>query len=366
MNTIPMKGRAPFSVVAALFVAFTLATQSTFGQKNAVPFPRDQIALQLGAMQMGYVTGGTNDPFFPTNPQEFANALVQGRIALARTNGWGTNNVAGANLASSNSAVGGGFQNTASGLYATVAGGAQNTASGFISAVGGGRDHTANGEYATVGGGRSNTASSWAVVSGGWLNSATGNLAAIGGGYFNNASGEYTTVPGGIRGKATNEGSFVWSSDWTEDTISFGNYTFTVRAEGGVRFYTANGTGTGVSVAAGTGSWTSLSDRDAKANFQKVNATEVLAKVAAMPVMTWNYKTQDESIRHIGPTAQDFRAAFGVGESDTGISTIDADGVALAAIKGLVEELKKRDQTIEELQSELRAIREQLSNLPPQ
>jgi hypothetical protein len=106
-----------------------------------------------------------------------------------------------------------------------------------------------------------------------------------------------------------------------------------------------------------------------------VNAADVLAKVAAMPVMTWNYKTQNESIRHIGPTAQDFRAAFGVGESDTGITTVDADGVALAAIKGLVEELKERDRKIAELEMrsaevddlkvKLQAVEERLNALPP-
>jgi hypothetical protein len=103
----------------------------------------------------------------------------------------------------------------------------------------------------------------------------------------------------------------------------------------------------------------------------------VLAKVAAMPVMTWNYRTQDESIRHIGPTAQDFRAAFGLGENNKTISTIDPSGVALAAIQGLVEEIKLRDEKIakleagrraeiDELKAELRALREEVrSNLPP-
>jgi hypothetical protein len=36
----------------------------------------------------------------------------------------------------------------------------------------------------------------------------------------------------------------------------------------------------------------------------------------------------------MGPTAQDFRAAFGLGPNDTTISVVDADGVALAAIQG--------------------------------
>jgi hypothetical protein len=43
--------------------------------------------------------------------------------------------------------------------------------------------------------------------------------------------------------------------------------------------------------------------------------------------------------------AQDFQAAFALGESNTSIATVDADGVALAAIQGLydlVQEQKER------------------------
>ena len=58
------------------------------------------------------------------------------------------------------------------------------------------------------------------------------------------------------------------------------------------------------------------------------------------PIATWNLKGQGASIRHMGPMAQDFRAAFGLGETELGISTIDADGVALAAIQGLNAKLE--------------------------
>ena len=244
--------------------------------------------------------------------------------------------------------------------------------------MGGGLQNAADAYSATIGGGVNNTASgSYAVVGGGETNTASGSRATIGGGSQNTATGSYATVPGGVRSFATNFGAFVWSGDVFEDTGSFGNNTFTVRAEGGARFYTANGTATGVNLSAGSGAWNNLSDREAKANFRKVDATAVLAKVAAMPVMTWNYRTQDESIRHIGPTAQDFRAAFGLGENDKTISTIDPSGVALAAIQGLVEEIKLRDEKIakleagrraeiDELKAELRALREEVrSNLPP-
>jgi hypothetical protein len=83
----------------------------------------------------------------------------------------------------------------------------------------------------------------------------------------------------------------------------------------------------------------------------------VLRKLAAIPVSTWNYKTQDTSIRHIGPMAQDFAAAFGVGEDDLHITTIDADGVSLAAIQGLYQIVQDKDQRIAQLESEVAQLK---------
>jgi hypothetical protein len=53
-----------------------------------------------------------------------------------------------------------------------------------------------------------------------------------------------------------------------------------------------------------------------------------------LPVSSWQYKTE-RGVRHVGPMAQDFYAAFGVGTDDRHITSIDEDGVALAAIKAL-------------------------------
>ena len=66
----------------------------------------------------------------------------------------------------------------------------------------------------------------------------------------------------------------------------------------------------------------SVSDRNAKENFQPVDPRAVLDKVAALPLSEWNYK-QDTSTRHIGPMAQDFYAAFHVGPDDKHITTVD-------------------------------------------
>ena len=99
----------------------------------------------------------------------------------------------------------------------------------------------------------------------------------------------------------------------------------------------------GVTMAANGGSWSSLSDRNVKTAVIPVNPLQVLDQVIAMPMNTWSYIAQGESIRHMGPMAQDFAASFGLGENDTTISTVDADGVALAAIQGLNAKLESEN-----------------------
>lgn len=128
---------------------------------------------------------------------------------------------------------------------------------------------------------------------------------------------------------------------------------FMVVADGGTIFYSNSAATAGVKLACGGGSWTAISDRNAKTAVYPVNGREVLEKVAAMPLNTWQYKAQGPKYRHMGPMAQDFYAAFHLGESDTGIDTIDADGVALAAIQGLYAELNEKNREIVALRSEL-------------
>jgi hypothetical protein len=90
------------------------------------------------------------------------------------------------------------------------------------------------------------------------------------------------------------------------------------------------------------GAFVSASDRNAKEDFKPVDAQAVLAKVAALPLSEWRYKDDEERVRHLGPVAQDFHAAFGLGTDDKHIATVDADGVALAAIQGLNQKVEAR------------------------
>jgi hypothetical protein len=113
------------------------------------------------------------------------------------------------------------------------------------------------------------------------------------------------------------------------------------------------------------------SDRNRKTDFAPVDARELLAKLAALPVQMWRYTNEVTEIHHLGPMAQDFRAAFGLGDDDRTIAIVDEGGVALAAIQGLnqkveedrravAEKLQDRDAEIRQLQQTVSELKEQL------
>jgi hypothetical protein len=103
-------------------------------------------------------------------------------------------------------------------------------------------------------------------------------------------------------------------------------------------------------------SWTNASSREKKENFVPVDVSEVLERVASLPLHRWNYKADDAGVVHLGPTSEDFSAAFGLGRDDQTIDTIDAAGVSLAAIQGLHDMVRRQDAEIAELRGRLRAI----------
>lgn len=103
-----------------------------------------------------------------------------------------------------------------------------------------------------------------------------------------------------------------------------------------------------------------ISDRAAKENFVAVDTTDVLERLLRVPVSEWNYRSQDASIRHIGPMAQDLHATFGVGESERMINAVDAQGIAFAAIHGLNAKLEAK---LDERDAEIRALRAEVGEL---
>lgn len=176
--------------------------------------------------------------------------------------------------------------------------------------------------------------------------------ATVPGGYMNSAGGE-NSFAAGRRAKANHDGAFVWADKTSADIASTAVNQFLIRATGGTRIYSNGLLTAGVSLAAGGSSWSAVSDRNAKANFRDEDGEMILLAIADMPVPSWNYKSQDPSIRHLGPMAQDFYAAFGLGEDDKHINTVDIDGINLLAIQAL----EKRTRELAQLTAEFAAVK---------
>ncbi len=318
--------------------------------------------------------------------------------------------------------VGGGYGNS-SGFYATAGGGENNSSSGFHATIGGGQGNASSGGYATIPGGLGNTASGqysfaagrqakalhsgtfvWADSPGVDFSSTAANqfLIRAAGGVgigLNNPAAHlhlYSTdnpttfriqspgTPGFGRIEFVSNprgDTFEWRPGYIQSTDN-GGFT------GGLGFF-VNGTGSGNTfgnmevmrivngkvgigtndpqeslVVVGnirvTGTINPASDRNVKRDFAPVDSRAVLEKVAALPILTWAYKL-DPATRHLGPVAQDFKAAFGLGSDDKSISTVDADGVALAAIQGLNQKLEAENLELRRELHELKAMVQSLA-----
>jgi len=238
----------------------------------------------------------------------------------------------------------GGAWNSANGAGATVAGGGRPVA--YCGTSGQSTCANSAGTYGAVGGGRGNA--------------SIGYGATIPGGGDNIALGQYSFAAGS-EAYAFGKGSFVWSdaSSTTQFGVPNAPYTndnvFLARATGG--FYLVSGQSgsndVGVKLPPGAGSWSTLSDRNVKTGIAGIDAGRILDGVLAMPVSSWQYVTQEAGVRHIGPMAQDFFAAFHVGEDDRHIAEVDEGGVALAAIQGLNRKLETENAS---LRGELAAL----------
>jgi hypothetical protein len=89
---------------------------------------------------------------------------------------------------------------------------------------------------------------------------------------------------------------------------------------------------------------------------------EVLAKLAAVPISTWKFKTGDD-VLHMGPMAQDFAAAFGLGIDDKHVSPNDMAGVSLAAVQGLDQIVKEKEEEIAELKGRIEKLEKLVQGL---
>ncbi len=260
-----------------------------------------------------------------------------------------------------------GNSNNASGAYATSSGqlssatGANSVAMGYgcigsnVSAIAIGSACNATGVY-SVALGRGIIASDSAAIGIGYHSNATGKFSLAFGAYTT-ASGNYSTTMGWYANSNGKKGSFVYADNSsTVATNSTADNQFVVRASGGVMLFSNSGLTSGVSLPAGGGSWASVSDRNKKENFVKVDGDKILQGIEMLEITSWNYKTQSPDIKHIGPMAQDFYKLFNFGESDTTITSIDIDGINLIALQTLAlktKELQKSADEIEKLKIQI-------------
>lgn len=231
-----------------------------------------------------------------------------------------------------------------------------------------------------------------AVTAGAALNQALAAGSTVGGGgnaeVANIAAGKYSTVPGGYGNHAGGDYSFaagrqafvrnaqqsgdadgdagtiVFADNQSQALVSSGDNQFLVRANGGVWFGRGNvpnnhpdhliDTSTGAFLSNG-GTWTNSSSRSLKQGFAAVDVSQVLQGVLSLPLLRWHYTGSAEG-EHLGPMAEDFRAAFGLGGDDRHISTVDADGVALAAIQALAQDNQRLRGELDDLGRRLRAL----------
>lgn len=345
--------------------------------------------------------GSTNEARGDSNTVAggFANRAIGD---FAATIGGGQSNVAAGNHAT----VGGGFGNVTSASFATIGGGGgpitQSPDTGNqvrdnwgtvgggsgnrvgndnadptdaeYATVGGGAFNTAADIYATVGGGFGNYASAaGATISGGTSSRATGRGSNVAGGFNNLANGDNSMIAGGAHNSvdgagsfaagqdahADHDASFVWSDGSRAGSSAHAN-DFNVTATGGVEFW--HGGSFHCDLHPTAMGWDCTSDRNLKENFVPVDARDTLRRVGAMPVSWWNPKGTDPANKHIGPVAQDFHAAFGVG-GETTINTSDAQGVTFAAIQGLYQLLQEKDAAIAALQNQNAALEARLQKL---
>ena len=271
----------------------------------------------------------------------------------------------------------------ATGVASTIPGGANNSASGQYSFAAGQQAYASyQGDF--IGPDDSTSSAFSSTGSNQFLIRAQGGVGID----INNPAGASLNVQGGQTGTFANA------------TVIVSNTNSTSTASPALRvnwFGTATGTGPGLAalsvsannlsgdlaefgnanirvvriVNSGTvyaTAFNTTSDRNAKENFVPVSPNSVLAKVAALPISEWNFRTDPRGQKHLGPMAQDFHAAFGLnGQDDKHISVVDEGGVALAATQGLNQEVeqivKDKDKQIESLEANNRSLEQRLAEL---
>ncbi len=306
--------------------------------------------------------------------QAGGNATVAGGAVNLATGqgsfvGGGTQNTASGQT----STVAGGRTNSASGIQSFVGGGSSNSASGGQSVAVGGVANFATGGNSVALGGVANLAQASSSLAAGYSSRALNdgsfvwadfqsyafpstannqfNVRATGGVRFvtaNDGAGAPTRTV-----SINNNGTLDFGSVTRQNINLWGNGIYGIGVQAGTQYFCADGNSpigstsgfswhlggvhSDVANSPGAGGFELMrlasngdlkvlggitggvilnaSDRNLKSLIQTINPQAILAKVAAMPISRWVYSADEKKSWHLDPMAQDFRAAFGLGEA---------------------------------------------------
>ncbi|HEX8367910.1 MAG TPA: tail fiber domain-containing protein [Pyrinomonadaceae bacterium] len=186
-------------------------------------------------------------------------------------------------------------------------------------------------------------------------------LAAFALGYNVTADQDHSFALGKFATNNGFSGTFIWSdgsATASADTFrNTANNEVAFRATGGFRFRTNLGGTTGCNLPAGSGVFNCTSSRFTKENFLKVEGFDVLSRLRKIPVTSWNYISEGQQVRHIGPMAEDFFEQFQLGTGNTSIGVQDLAGVSIAAVKELDAQLQEKNAEIEKLKGEINLLK---------
>jgi hypothetical protein len=291
-------------------------------------------------------------------------SLRFGRVPTAQTN-WDDANMDDFTFA-------GGNQVIASG-YGAFAYGDQVTASSTVG-VGFGSAVTVSGT-AGFSAGAQNVCSGFACTAIGYTVHA-GGQGSVALGYRTTANNDYSVAIGYRASNNTHTGTMAMGDESTTDSVrNQADNEFRIRYNGGIRLRVstaANGNtpgaggNVGCDLTVAVPSWTCASSRTLKENYLTVDGEDVLARVRALPITTWNMIGGDRSVRHLGPVAEDFYHAFGLGLGETTIGLGDIDGVNLAAAKALEARTARLQQELAAARTEVTELRGEVAELRTQ
>jgi len=236
-----------------------------------------------------------------------------------------------------------------------------------------GIDNIASAEGSVAMGGNNVASGQYSVAIGSFASATNYNAVAIGQhaeatGHSSYALGQGAQATGqgalalGYWVNSTHTASLVIGLAQTLDGLSStANSQFSVHAPGGYRFFSNLAMTSGVTLNAGGGAWSTVSDRNTKQSFRDIDGEAVLSRIRAMSIPEWSYIAQGDSIRHVGPMAQDFFAAFGLGGDSLSITTSDISGINLLAIQSLLRRADALRVENDDLRAGLAETREGLN-----